>query len=210
MRIASASAFADRLPDCRQALRRVARPEPGGSVGPPALQASILLALEAYQTGQWDEAWRLAETTAGAVRRRGYQLLRQQAQTVLALVAACRGDAETAQALADEITRWAAPRGLTSLLAGAHYACALAALAQSDFPAAYQQAARISPAGRHPGPRARSPRGRCSTWSRPRCAPAGATMPSRMSRPPGRPGLAAASPRMALLVDRRDGDDRAR
>ena len=66
---------------------------------------------------------------------------------MLALVAACRGDAERARALADEVARWAAPRGITSLLAGAHYAHALAALAQSDFQTAYHQAARISPAG---------------------------------------------------------------
>jgi ATP/maltotriose-dependent transcriptional regulator MalT len=114
------------------------------------MQASILLALEAYQTGQWDEAWRLAESAADLCARRGYQLLRRQAQTVLAFVAAGRGDAETARSTADEIARWAAPRGITSLLAGAHYARVLAALAQSDFQTAYQHAARISPAGSIP------------------------------------------------------------
>jgi DNA-binding CsgD family transcriptional regulator len=150
VRIASASAFADGLPDCRPALRRVARQGPGGSAGTPAMQASVLLALEAYQTGQWDEAWRLGEAAADLCDSRGYQLLHQQAQTVLALVAACRGDAERAQALADEIARWAAPRGIASMLAGAHYAHALAALAQSDFQTAYEQAARISPAGEIP------------------------------------------------------------
>ncbi len=147
VRIARASAFADRLADCREALRRVARPEPTGSAGPVAVQASILLALEAYQTGQWDEAWRLAQGAGDWCASRGYQLLRRQAQTVQAFTAACRGDAGTAQALADDIALWAAPRGLTSLLAGAHYARVLTALAQSDFPAAYQHAARISPAG---------------------------------------------------------------
>ena len=150
VRIAGASAFADGLPDCRHALRRAARTEPAASVGTPAMQASILLALESYQTGQWDEARRLAETAAGWCASRGYQLLRKQAQVVLAFVAACRGDAEPARELADEITRWAAPRGITSLLAGAHYAHVLAALAQSDFQTAYEQAAWISPAGHIP------------------------------------------------------------
>jgi DNA-binding CsgD family transcriptional regulator len=147
VRIARASACADRLADCRQALRRVARPEPAGRVGPVAVQASILLALEAYQTGQWDEAWRLAQGAGDWCASRGYQLLRQQAQTVQAFTAACRGDAGTAQALADDIALWAAPRGLTLLLAGARYARVLMALALSDFPTAYQQAARISPPG---------------------------------------------------------------
>jgi DNA-binding CsgD family transcriptional regulator len=142
VRIAHAAIPADRLSDCRQALRLVARSEPDGT---PAMQAGILLALEAYQTGQWDEAWRLAETVAELCASRGYQLLRRQAQTVLALVAACRGDAERVRALTDEITRWAAPRGIASLLAGARYADGLAALAQSDFRTAYDQAAAISP-----------------------------------------------------------------
>jgi DNA-binding CsgD family transcriptional regulator len=144
VRTARAAVLSDRLSDCRQALRYAARSEP---VGPPAMQAGVLLALEAYQTGQWDEAWRLAATAAGLCASRGYQLLRRQAQTVQALVAACRGDGEGARVLADEVTRWAAPRGITSLLAGAHYASALAALAQSDFQTAHHQATRISPAG---------------------------------------------------------------
>jgi DNA-binding CsgD family transcriptional regulator len=144
VRTARAAALADRLPDCRQALRRAARSEP---VGTPVMQAGVLLALEAYQTGQWDEAWRLAANATDLCARRGYQLLRRQAQTVLALVAACRGDAEGARTLADDVTRWAAPRGITSLLAGAHYANDLAALAQSDFQEALHQATGISPAG---------------------------------------------------------------
>jgi DNA-binding CsgD family transcriptional regulator len=131
------------LPEGRPALRLAARADSAGRAGLPALQAGILLALEAYQTGQWDEAWRLAESAADRCASGGWQLLRRQAQTVLALVAAGRGDAAGAQALADEVARWAAPRGLTSLLAGAHYAGALAALGQSDFQTAYQQAARI-------------------------------------------------------------------
>jgi len=148
--IASASAFVDRLPGCRQALRRVARPEPADGGGTPAMQASTLLALEAYQTGQWDEAWQLTEMTAERCASRGYQLLGQQARTVQAFVAACRGDIGPAQAIADEVARWAAPRGVTHLMAGARYASVLAALAQSDFETAYQQAAMISPAGRIP------------------------------------------------------------
>jgi DNA-binding CsgD family transcriptional regulator len=147
VRIASASAFGGSLQDCRQALRLVARQEAADSAGTPAMQASILLALEAYQTGQWEEAWQLAEAAGTRSADRGYQLLSHQARTVLAFVAASRGDAETARGHADEITRWAAPRGITLLLGAARYACARAALAQSDFQTAYLQAARISPVG---------------------------------------------------------------
>src|SRR6185437_7617036 len=86
VRLASAAAALDRLPRCRLALRGAARPALAGSlggcgsIGTAALQASTLLAVEAYETGQWDEAWQLAETTAGHCARTGHQLLRQQAQ----------------------------------------------------------------------------------------------------------------------------------
>ena len=154
VRIAGASAFVGYLPDCRQALHRVACPDPVSRFGIPGAQASILLALEAYQTGQWAEADRLATTTAEQCATEGYELLRRQAQSVLAFVAAARGDATTALALADEIARWAAPRGLHSLLASAQHACLLATLAHSDFTGAYRHAARILPAG---GPAADQP-----------------------------------------------------
>ena len=114
------------------------------------MQANVLLGLETYQTGQWDEAWQIAETNADVCASHGYQLLQHQAHTVLAFVAACRGDAETAHAFADKIARWAAPRGVTFMLGCANYAYVLAALARSDFQNAYHLATRISPAGQVP------------------------------------------------------------
>jgi DNA-binding CsgD family transcriptional regulator len=198
VRIASAATFADRLPDCRQALRRVAYPEPAATTGAPAMQARVLLALEAYLTGQWDEAWQLAQTSADLCASRGYQLLRQQAETVLAFVAACRGDAETARAHADEITRWAAPRGVRFMVACANYAYVLTALAQSDFQTAYHQATRISPAGEI------ASRDPFAGWAVLDLVEAALRTDRREDaaahvRAVGEAGLAAASPRMALL-----------
>jgi DNA-binding CsgD family transcriptional regulator len=147
VRIAGTSAFVDRLPDCRQALRRVARDELDDGAVTSVIYADTLLALEAYLTGQWDEAQRLAEAAAELCEARGYQLLRWNAQAVRAFLAAGRGDAALAQVMADEMIRWAAPRGVRHLHTGALYACVLAALARSDFEAAYHHAAKISPAG---------------------------------------------------------------
>jgi DNA-binding CsgD family transcriptional regulator len=147
VRTADRGAWTGQLPACRGELRRVARSGPDGDVGLTTLQAGILLSLEAYQTGQWDEAGQLAQTAATRCAERGYQLLHLQAQTVLAFVAAGRGDAGTARIIGDDIVRWAAPRGITSLLAGARYAGVLAALAQSDFHSAHYHAVRISPPG---------------------------------------------------------------
>src|ERR1019366_5695107 len=83
--------------------------------GTSVIYADTLLALEAYLTGQWDEAQRLAEAAAELCEARGYQLLRWKAQAVQAFLAAGRGDAALAQALADEKNRWAAPRGVRHL-----------------------------------------------------------------------------------------------
>lgn len=198
IRVGSAAVFADRLPDCRQALRRVAGTEPAGGASTPVMQANVLLGLEAFQTGQWGEAWQIAEVNADRCASQGYQLLHQHAQTVLAWVAACRGDTETAQALADEITRWAASRGVAYMLNCASYASVLAALARSDFQAAYDHATRISPVGEIPD------RNSLAAWvafdlveaalrtDRGRDAAAHAQAVKQA-------GLAAMSPRMALL-----------
>jgi DNA-binding CsgD family transcriptional regulator/tetratricopeptide (TPR) repeat protein len=147
VRIAGTSMFVDRLPSCRQALRRVARDELAGGAVTPVMYAQTLLALEAYLSGQWEEAQRLARAAEEMCEARGYQLLRWNAHAVRTFLAAARGDAALAQALADEMIRWAAPRGVRHLQTGARYACVLAALAQSDFEAAYHHATKISPAG---------------------------------------------------------------
>ena len=147
VRIASTSTFVDRLPDCRQALRRVARDELDGGAVTSVIYANTLLAFEAYLTGQWDEAQRLAAAAAELCDARGYRLLRRNADVVRAFLAAGRGEAVAAQSLADEVIRWAVPRGVRHLHTGALYACVLAALAQSDFEAAYRHAIKISPAG---------------------------------------------------------------
>ena len=147
VRIAGTSTFVDRLPQCRQAMRRVAREEVDGGAVTQAIHANALLAVEAFQTGQWAEAQRLASVAADLSETRGYQLLRWNANAGRAVVAAARGEIALAQAVADETIGWAVPRGAQHLHSRARYAHVLAALAQSDFEAAYHHAIKISPAG---------------------------------------------------------------
>jgi len=70
----------------RDPLQRVDELD-GGAVT-SAIHATTLLALEAFQTGQWDDAQRLTETATGLSETRGYQLLRWNAQVAGALLAA--------------------------------------------------------------------------------------------------------------------------
>lgn len=144
VRIADAASLADRLPGCRQALRRVVADQPDGGAAAPAVRAGILLAQDAFLAGQWDAAERYAATAAARGEAVGLRLLRYTARAVGALVSAGRGDVTAAQAAADEVIRWAAPRGLRHLEDHGRHACALAALARRDFAAAYRHAATLA------------------------------------------------------------------
>jgi DNA-binding CsgD family transcriptional regulator len=147
IRVAGAATFVDRLPHCRSALHRVVRNEADTGAVTSTIYADTLLAFEAYLTGQWDEAQHLANVTASLCESRGYRLLGWNARAVSAFLAAGRGDAEGSQTAADEMIRWAVPRGVRHVQADAWYACVLVALARSDFEAAYQNAVKLSPAG---------------------------------------------------------------
>ncbi len=118
----------------------------GGAVA-SAIGAMMQLCFDAFRAGRWDEAGRLAEEGLGLCQAHGYRLLAWLLQYGQALLAAARGDYDTADQLTDEISRWAGPRGGRAVQACACHARTLAAMGQGDFERAYQQAAAVSPAG---------------------------------------------------------------
>ena len=146
--ISAAAVYPDRLAGCREALLRVVSVgRAGGAVGPTA-SALTSLSLEGLIAGRWDEARQAAEEGLELAKASGGQWLMVWIfQHRLAVLAAARGDADTARALADEISQWAAPRGAGLAEAHAHHVRVLAALGQGDFEDAYQHAAAISPPG---------------------------------------------------------------
>ncbi len=147
VRIGIAADYVDRLPGCREALWRVIRDGRAGGAVASAIDALMRLCFDAFRAGQWDEAGRLAEEGLGLCRAHGYRLLAWLLQYGQALLAAGRGDYDTAEQLTDEITRWAGPRGGRAVQACACHVRALAAMGQGDFERAYQQAIAVSPAG---------------------------------------------------------------
>jgi DNA-binding CsgD family transcriptional regulator/tetratricopeptide (TPR) repeat protein len=147
VRIGIAADYVDRLAGCRQALWQVVRDGREGGAVASAINAMTLLCFDAFRAGQWDEAGRLAAEGLGLCRAHGYRLLAWLLQYGQALLAAARGDYDTAEKLTDEITRWAGPRGGRAVQAYACHAGTLAAMGQGDFERAYQQAAAVSPAG---------------------------------------------------------------
>lgn len=147
IRIALAASFVDRLPGCRAALGQVARGGRDGGAVASALNAQMLLSRDGFASGQWDQAQRLAADATARCRQHGYVLLSWPGRHVQALIAAARGECQTATAVAGEMLRWANPRRVGLVQCYARQIYTLAALGHGDFEEAYQQASQISPAG---------------------------------------------------------------
>ncbi|SFR02705.1 regulatory protein, luxR family [Lentzea waywayandensis] len=101
----AAAMYVDRLPACREPLHRVVRRGPAEK----AAEAKLLLATDAFQTGQWDEARdssrylrALVAAARGETTEKG--LVQHQAWHVEALEALGRRDFETAYRCTASIT----------------------------------------------------------------------------------------------------------
>jgi DNA-binding CsgD family transcriptional regulator len=146
--ISAAAIFHDRLAGCRDALLRVVRDSQAGGAVTPTVGALTSLSLNAFSAGRWDEARRLSDEGLDlALATGGEWMLAWLFRYHKAMLAAARGDPETARALADEIAQWAAPRGAGLAQTHAHHVRVLTALGEGHFEDAYRHAAAISPPG---------------------------------------------------------------
>jgi len=147
IRTATSASFLDRLPGCRQALWRLVRDGRAGGALTVGISGLILLGIDDFWTGQWDEAEELTGEVVDLCERHGLNLFAPEGQRVQALVAAGRGDYERTRSLTDAMLEWAAPRRIRSLQFSAWHARSLAALGRGYFEEAYQEAIKITPAG---------------------------------------------------------------
>lgn len=147
IRIATASAFVDRLPGCRQVLLRLVREGRLGGAVSAVIGGLILLGLDDFWTGQWQDAEEVSDEAVRLCEKHGYTLYTPSARHVQALVAGARGSYARARSLTDAMLGWAAPRGIRSVQRTAWHARALAALTRGDYEDAYQEAIKITPAG---------------------------------------------------------------
>ena len=123
--------------------------EHGGSID--AIESGRVLVIDLVATGQWDRAEQIgAACLEMAQRIPGSQLRRHQLLADLGVLAADRGDLETALRYAAEVTAWSKPLGLQRLLDAAERIAVRVALADADYEAAYHAAIRISPPGHWP------------------------------------------------------------
>ncbi len=146
-RIARAGLHLERIADCRDQLWHLVHEARQGRTVATALGAMSLLATDDFKAGRWDAANALAQEALAACAEYGYILVSWPLRTVQALIAAARGDVDTTDDIADQMTRWAAPREMDTVLCHARHAAGVMALTSGDFEEAYQQFARISPAG---------------------------------------------------------------
>jgi DNA-binding CsgD family transcriptional regulator len=146
--ISAAAIFPERLAGCREALWRVVRDGRRSGAFSTTVSALTSLSLDDFLTGRWDEAQRAADEGLELARAGGGEwLLAWMFNHRKAVLAAARGDPDTAQALADEIAQWAAPRGAGLAETHARHVHVLMALGRVDFEDTYRQASAISPPG---------------------------------------------------------------
>lgn len=119
--------------------------EHGASID--AIEAGRVVMLDLMATGRWAEAEQVGrDSLAMAEQSHGSQLRRHQLVADLGLLAAMRGDLDTAHSHADDLRSWAAPRRLQRLLDAADRIDMQGALAEADYESAYRMAAALSPA----------------------------------------------------------------
>ena len=116
-----------------------------------AIEGGRVVLLDLMATGQWEQAEQVgAQCLEMAAGVHGSELLRQTFMADLGVLAACRGDLETARQYAAEVTAWSQPRGMNMMLRTAQRIAVRVAFAEGDYEAAYQAVIRISPPGEFP------------------------------------------------------------
>ena len=149
-RVARAGTYVDRVPKCREALWRVVDSGRAGGAVATAINALMHLCVDAAFAGRWEESLRLAEEGLAFCSAHDYRLPAWPFRLGQALIAAARGETDRTRALTDEMTRWAAPRGVGGVELFAWHARTLAAMGRGDFEDAYRHVTLISPAGTLP------------------------------------------------------------
>ncbi|WP_331772565.1 AAA family ATPase (plasmid) [Embleya sp. NBC_00888] len=147
IRIGMAGKHVGRLKNCRPALQRLLEEGREGEHLTLTIHAMSLLSRHCYESGEWDRLAHLSEEGLRLSDRHGYRLLAQTFLHRQALLAATRGDTDRAEELADEITRFAAPRRVRLLLTLAAEIRTRAALARGEYEQAFRQATSVGPAG---------------------------------------------------------------
>ena len=149
-KVTSAAVYLDRLPSCREPLRRLIRGEQQGGAVTQAIGARGNLAVDAFFNGRWDEADQVVAEAIQSCLANGHLLFVQNFRYWDGLMAAGRGHHARARQRADELIQWGTPRRAGLPQTWAAHILALDALGRGDFDDAYHHAAAVSPQGTFP------------------------------------------------------------
>ena len=149
-KLTSAAVYVDRLPNCRELLRRLIRGEQQGGAVTQAIGARGNLAVDAFFNGRWDEADQIIAEAVQSCEANGHLLFAQNFHYLGGLMAAVRGDHDRARQQTDALIRWGPPRRANLVRIWAAHINALDALGRGEFEDAYQSAATVSPPGTFP------------------------------------------------------------
>lgn len=200
IRVGVAAVHSDRPAELRDdSWRAVSRGRRGGGHIRRHIEALMHLCLQDFPTGRWDEAETLADEGLRVCEERQYPFFAWYFEYHQALLAAVHGHFEESRSLSDRITQWAVPRGVLGAVAFADHARVLAELGAGDYECAYRHAVAISPAGRlaSHAPQALSA---CMDLVEAAVHTGRTAAAEAHVRAMGEAGVAALSPRLALLV----------
>jgi ATP/maltotriose-dependent transcriptional regulator MalT len=145
--VAFAAGTIDRLAPARPALLRVVQVSREGGAAALVIQAQVLLALDSYWSGLWDDALARADEVVELCQMHGFPLFAISAHHVHAAVAASRGAEEALTDALRALTSWGTPRGAGLAAQMEAHARSVEALGRGDYDGAYRWSAKISPAG---------------------------------------------------------------
>ncbi|MEU6440815.1 LuxR family transcriptional regulator [Streptomyces sp. NPDC047046] len=147
-RLARASAYADRLPEIREAnLRLIEQGRAGTAPARHHVGALMHLGIDYYHLGRWDDAARCAAEGHALCEQYDLGFCTWYFDYVQAAVQAARGEAEAAAQAAERIVRWAAPRGAHGARYFALHALGIAALGSGDYESAYRHGSALTAPG---------------------------------------------------------------
>ncbi|MEV5388487.1 AAA family ATPase [Streptomyces sp. NPDC052721] len=147
MRLLVTAYYLDALDEFRTLLARlVARERDAGAAG-NAMTLLQLQMLDHMGAGRWAEAERTGRRGLELTSRHGYALFAHQFRAFLAMLAAYRGDTDSADGHRRAVEAWAGPRGIGYLTQYANAVGVVAALARSDHATAYGFATAITAPG---------------------------------------------------------------
>ncbi|WP_295658876.1 LuxR family transcriptional regulator [uncultured Nocardioides sp.] len=148
LRVALACAYVDRLGQVRPALRRVLADARENGAVVLALHALVSCTIDAWHSGEWDEALALAEEGVQLCEEHGYDRYAVMLGGYLGhLVGIARGDLDDAEDAAQELAVWAAGRGAGTATQFAEHLRCLAAIATGDYETAFAHACAVSAPG---------------------------------------------------------------